>query len=317
MDFLQDSEQCDPGVVDDSKLDQLEAFPPRRFYFLWENRHWSVGALNFDQDRLDWAAMQEAQRETFMGTIAPFFAGEERIAISFAPIILSADDEQEAAFFATQQADEARHMQLFDRFWREIAAPDLENRRPPSSSARARCNEAFGELFDRRLAQALDRLRLNPRDADAKVEAITIYYLIVEGIMGLTGLHFLIGYLKRNSILQAVATGLRNVERDEHQHVGYGTWFLRRKCREDARYGRIVQSTLMELLPVVASVLIEGGIDACCEGLEPVEVLDYPSAAVTSFALLALSRRLKVIGGATGEIQRFAASWAWRAARTL
>jgi hypothetical protein len=54
-----------------------------------------------------------------------------------------------------------------------------------------------------------------------------------------------------------------------------------------------------------------------CDGLDPVEFLDYPSIQVNHFALAGLSRRLKVIGGATEEVQRFVASGVWRAARLL
>ena len=34
------------------------------------------------------------------------------------------DDEQEEAFLTTQQVDEARHMQFFDRFYREVVGID-------------------------------------------------------------------------------------------------------------------------------------------------------------------------------------------------
>jgi hypothetical protein len=98
--------------------------------------------------------------------------------------------------------------------------------------------------------------------------------------------------------------------------VAWGTWFLKRKCREEQRYGFIVSSTLMELLPVAASVLMDTG-EGVCDGLDPVEFLDYPSVAVNHFALVGLGRRLKVVGGATEEIQRFVASGAWRASRLL
>ncbi len=207
-------------------------------------------------------------------------------------------------------------MQFFDRFWREVLLPDETASSKAIANARALCNEAFTELFDRKLMQAVNRLRLDPRDTDAKVEAVTIYHLIIEGTMGLTGMHFLLDYFEKHSLFPDITEGFRNIKRDEHRHVAWGTWYLRRKCREGDRYGLIVQSALMELLPVVASVLVEGGV-AACDGLDPVEFLDYPSAQVNHFALVGLSRRLKVIGGATEEIQQFVASTVWRAARFL
>jgi len=314
--FVADGEEGDPATVDEAKLDQLKLVGPRRLYLLWESRHWAASALDFEQDRRDWAEIPDAGRNLLIQSLAPFFAGEERVAAAFPPIVLSADDEQESAFLSTQQVDEARHMQFFDRFWREVFLPDEQESEAAVSQARARCNEAFTELFDRRLMGAVDRLRLDPRDVDAKVEAVTIYHLIVEGMLGLAGQHFALEYLRTNEILPGIAEGFANVKRDEHRHVAWGTWFLREKCRESDRHGAIVQDTLMELLPVAAGVMVEDGVGVC-DGLDESEYLGYPSIELNLYALRGLSRRLKVIGGATEEIQQFAASSAWRAERFL
>ena len=287
---------------------------PRRLYFIWERQPWAVAALDFSQDRRDWLALDDDRRAMLIRSMAPFFAAEERVASLLAPVILAADDDDERAFLATQQADEARHMLFFERFWREAFRPDPEAAGSAIQDARARCNEAFTELFDRRLTQAMDRLRADPRDVDAKVEAVAIYHLIVEGTLGMTGMHFVIDFCARHAILPGIAQGLRLVRRDELRHVAWGTWYLRERCREDERYGQIVQRAVTELLPVAASVFVEGGI-AVCDGLDPCEFLDYPSPQLNYVALSALARRLKTIGGATKEVQSFAASGAWRASR--
>jgi ribonucleoside-diphosphate reductase beta chain len=314
---LSDIDQIDPATIEDSKLERLDPIVPRDLYFLWERRQWAVGALDFKQDCRDWAELNQDQRVTIIGSIAAIFAGEHRVAGEFSPIILAADDEQEAAFLATQLVDEVRHMHFFDRFWREVLVPDEDSTSKAIEGARARCNSAHSELFDRRLMQSMSRLRTDPRDVEAKIEAVAIYHLVIEGMMGLTAQHFLLDYFEKKSICPAAVVGLRNVKRDEHRHVAYGTWYLRRKCREQDRYGLIVQSLLMELLPLAASVLIEGEPTGVCDGLDPVEFLDYPSAEVSYYALTGLSRRMKVTGGATQELQQFAASGAWRASRML
>jgi ribonucleoside-diphosphate reductase beta chain len=311
-----DADSVDPGAVDDSKLDHFEVPVPRRLYDLAEQQRWGVGALDFRRDRCDWTGLREDERAMLVKSLAPFYAGEERVAAVLAPILLAAEEEQELAFLASQQSDEARHMQLFERVWREILAIDENGSRSALDDARARCNAAFTELFDRRLLQALTRLRMDPRDLDAKIEAVAIYHLVVEGTMGLTGMHFLLDYFQRRSICPGLTEGLRHVKRDEHRHVAWGTWFLKCKCRQEQRHGFLVSSTLMELLPIAASVLMDTG-QGVCDGLDPVEFLDYPSVAVNHFALVGLGRRLKVVGGATEEIQRFVASGAWRASRLL
>ena len=39
----------------------------------------------------------------------------------FSGLVMAYEDEQEEAFLTTQQVDEARHMQFFDRWFREVA----------------------------------------------------------------------------------------------------------------------------------------------------------------------------------------------------
>lgn len=309
-------DQGDPATHEDAQLAQLEVLGPRRLYFNWERGHWSAGALDFGQDVRDWAGLGHDERSMIVEALAPFFAGEERVANTFGPIMMSAAGDQELAFLATQQVDEARHMQFCERFWREVFMTDATDRSAAIENAQARCNDAFTQLFDRRLKETVERLRQDPTHVEAKVEAITIYHLVVEGVLAVTAMHFVLDYFERRSILPAICEGLRNTKRDEHRHIAFGTWYLRQKCREEERYGFLVQSVLMELMPVAAAIVVPGGV-GLCDGLDPLEFLDYPSALVSHYALTALSRRLKVIGGATQEIQQFAASGAWRASRLL
>ena len=72
------------------------------------------------------------------------------------------EDEQEEAFLTTQQVDEARHMQFFDRFYREVVGmrdADIEDR---LARVRENLNDAFVELFDEALVEAGQRLIADP-----------------------------------------------------------------------------------------------------------------------------------------------------------
>src|SRR5262245_25730491 len=162
-------EQGDPATIDDAQLAQLEVLGPRRLYFNWEKGHWSAGALDFTQDRRDWANLREAERTMLVEALAPFFAGEERVANTFGPIMMSATGDQELAFMATQNVDEARHMQFCDRFWREVFMTDAQDRRAAIDHAQERCNDAFTQLFDRRLKTTVERLRQDPSHIEAKI----------------------------------------------------------------------------------------------------------------------------------------------------
>jgi ribonucleoside-diphosphate reductase beta chain len=314
--LVANGDEVDPANVDDARLAKLRLLGPARLYLLWESRHWASSALDFEQDRRDWAEFPQAGRDLLIGSLAPIFAGEERVAAMFPPIVMSAENDHEAAFLSTQQVDEARHTHFFDRFWREVFLPDTDESEAAVADARARCNDAFTELFDRRLLAAVEGLRLDPHDIEAKVQAVAIYHLVVEGMLGLTSLNFSLKYVRSNEILPGIAEGFANVKRDEHRHVAWGTFFLRAKCRESDRYGAIVQQTLFDCLPIAAAVAVEDGQGAC-DGLDACEFLGFPSAEINRYALRSLARRLKVIGGATEEVQRFAEESAVRAELAL
>src|SRR5205823_11008522 len=149
------------------------------------------------------------------------------------------------------------------------------------------------DLFDERLKQRVDRLAVEPEDAEALVEAVTIYHMIIEGMLALTGQHFIIAYTEREGTLPAFVEGFTNVARDEHRHVAFGARFLRDMTRRDARYADAIQRTLAEVGPVADGVLRPKWVP---EGQEDVAFRGASVNETRAFAMQALTRRLKVIG---------------------
>ncbi len=100
------------------------------------------------------------------------------------------------------------------------------------------------------LKQRTDRLSAEPEDTEALVEAVTLYHMVIEGMLALTGQHFIMDFNEREGTLPAFVEGFQNVARDEHRHVAFGSVFLREKAHEDERYKQAIQRTLEESLPV-------------------------------------------------------------------
>ena len=73
--------------------------------------------------------MPEEQKDEHLWGLSSFFVGEERVTTQFSGLVMAYEDEQEEAFLATQQVDEARHMQFFDRYYREVLGIDHERSR--------------------------------------------------------------------------------------------------------------------------------------------------------------------------------------------
>jgi len=125
------------------------------------------------------------------------------------------------------------------------------------------------------------------------VEAVTLYHMVIEGMLALTGQHFIMDYNESEGTLPAFVEGFSNVARDEHRHVAFGSVFLREKAGEEDRYKQAIQRTLEEALPVADGVLqppwaVDAGDDF--------ELFGYSLEETRQFAGTALMRRLKVIG---------------------
>jgi ribonucleoside-diphosphate reductase beta chain len=115
--------------------------------------------------------------------------------------------------------------------------------------------------------------------------------MIIEGMLALTGQHFIIRYNEDVGTLPGFVEGFNNVARDEHRHVAFGARFLREMAQEDPRYAEAIQRTLVECGPVADGVLqppwyVEG----------ETELFGVSMDETRAFAMKALERRLKVIG---------------------
>ncbi len=116
-------------------------------------------------------------------------------------------------------------------------------------------NESFGQLFDDLLHNRVDRLAAEPEDTEALVEAVTLYHMIIEGALALTGQHFIIEYNTEQETLPAFVEGFNKVARDEHRHIAFGVRFLTDMAREDDRYRQAIQRMMGEALPIADGVL--------------------------------------------------------------
>ena len=121
---------------------------------------------------------------------------------------------------------------------------------------------------------------------------MTLYHMVIEGVLALTGQHFIIGYNEEQGTLPGFVEGFGNVARDEHRHVAFGTVFLREKVSEDDRYRKAVQRTLEEAAPVADGVLSP----PWAPDTDDWELFGYTLAETREFAAKCLLRRLKVIG---------------------
>jgi ribonucleoside-diphosphate reductase beta chain len=214
---------------------------------------------------------------------------EERISTQFCGLVLAQDDEEEGSYLSTQLVDEVRHMQFYARFQSEvIGEPDTIAAHV--ARARERLDAPFRAIFDEALVDAHDRLRRDPGNREAKVDFVTIYHMVIEGTLGITTSHFLLGVLRERQILPGFEEGYSKIAADEQRHLAYGTEFLRRAVVDEPAMGDVIRKRLLDLAPAVAEALAPPGNGSATE------MLGTDSDGLRQFALNALRRRLKIIG---------------------
>ena len=280
----------DPAVLEAADTGKVNLLSYAQLYRLWEKQQWATQDLDFTKDREHWWNFPEEERYQRMYGLSSFFIGEQRVADELGPMMRAAPTEEMRIFLCTQIADEARHVQFFNRFYEEVGVLD-------SGSLPARLTETsdhlspnFHVLFDEMLHSRVDRLAVNPDDTELLVETITLYHMVIEGMLALTGQHFIISYNEEQGTLPGFVEGFNNVSRDEHRHVAFGARFLREMAESDERYRDAIQRTLVECGPAADGVLAPPWYE------EGQEVFGVSLEETRAFAMKALERRLKVIG---------------------
>jgi ribonucleoside-diphosphate reductase beta chain len=254
-------------------VSEIQLNDPQTLYRRWEDSQWSPFAVDLTKDQEQWAGMGGPDRDLVFYVLSSLMVAEERITTKFSGLVGAHGSEEEATFLATQQVDEARHMQFYARFQDEVvAAPDVIAGHV--DRARAQVSDAFRALFDVALVEFHQRLVAAPGDRAAKLRFVTLYHLILEGTLA--------------GLLPGFVDGYGRIHHDETRHIGYGVWFLREAVRADPAAAEVIREALRELLPHAAGALSGGDVDFAAIGVD--------ADAVRAFALDGLTRRLDIIG---------------------
>jgi ribonucleoside-diphosphate reductase beta chain len=284
----------DPALQASADRGEAQLLSYRDLYRLWERQHWAVQDLDFTQDRIDWQErIDPDERFQRMYGLSSFFVGEQRVAAELGPMMRAAPDEDMRIFLCTQIADEARHVAFFDRFYTEVGVLESDTLEGRLAETSEHLNPEFGTLFDELLAARVDRLAREPEDLGALVEAVTIYHMVIEGMLALTGQHFIMDFNERVGTLPGFVAGFTLVARDEHRHVAFGARFLRDMTQRDPRHADAIQRTLGEVAPAADGVLRPKWFEGTAD--EPT-LFGVSVNETRAFAMKALERRLKVIG---------------------
>ncbi len=280
-----------------SGLDRIiEAAPSyEKLFMRWQRQQWSTEDFDFTEDIRQWNSddvFTEEERKFLLFGFSQFFLGEERVTVELLPFAMGAPSHEAQVFLTTQISDEAKHMVFFDRFYREVLGMKAADIGSMLDSQRTHVNKDWETLFDGILHDCAERLRKDPSDFAALVRGITVYMVVIEGPLALTGARFIIRSLKEREWLPGFTAGFTAVNRDESRHVGFGVKFLADAIKDDPANARIIEDTLKETLPVASLVFVPPWVDDPYNFETPF----YHSSEIFAYAMKSLSKKLAAMG---------------------
>jgi ribonucleoside-diphosphate reductase beta chain len=278
-------------------LDRIvEAAPSyQKLFMRWQRQHWSTEDFDFTEDARQWAdpnLITDEEREFLLFGFSQFFLGEERVTVELLPFAMGAPSHEAQAFLTTQISDEAKHMVFFDRFYREVLGASAATIGDMLEGQRSNVNDDWELLFNGILHDCAERLRHDPGDFAALVRGITVYMVVIEGTLALTGARFIIRSLKDRGWFPGFTAGFTAVNRDESRHVGFGVKFLADAIQADPANARVIEDTLKETLPIATLVFVPPGVEDPYDFETPF----YHSREIFEYAMKALSKKLAAMG---------------------
>ena len=235
------------------RSDAVKIVGYQHFLRLADRIQWDDEAIDLTVDAANWPTAADARIKEL---VSGFIVGEAGVAEHLHAFF----DGDAAATFAAQRVDEERHARFFARYAEAVGSHD----------PRAHVSAEFVDIFERRLPEAA---------AQAGVEAVGLYHMVLEGVVFTAGQYALLEILDKDA-LPGLYEGMELVLRDEKWHIGFGT-----RCLNDAQ-------------------LSEAQVEAILDEGERAAALWAPSRPSASWARCAGAWRRSVEPGDEGAARR-------------
>ena len=230
----------------------LDLFPMR----LWRKAKrlgiWNPEDIDLQPDAEDWRRLDPQEKDVILRLSTLFQAGEESVTRDLLPLIHTIAEEgrlEEEMFLTAFLWEEAKHVEMFHRFLREVAAVQEDLSRY--------FTESYRTIFCEALPGALQRLRTDP-SPQAQAEASVTYNMIVEGVLAETGYYAYQHMLERNGIMPGMQRAVGHLRADESRHMAYGVFLLSRLVAEHGEpIWNTIEQRLNALLPPAVGVIQE------------------------------------------------------------
>ncbi|ARS91639.1 ribonucleotide-diphosphate reductase subunit beta [Natrarchaeobaculum aegyptiacum] len=203
---------------------------------------WDPDDYDFEQDREDWEQFSEQEQHRFLGSCAAFYDGEEDVTRTLAPYMMALDalenEEmpfdvvQEQMYLAQQVYEEAKHTDLFSRYFEQVfGTHDTEAYREGGYQEAGYSTDDLYDTADELLAAITSGER--QQLVYALGEAYLNYMGIVEAQLARSGylsfdqmIELKAEEMGRDVVLESFQEAIGKVRQDETRHIENGRWVL-------------------------------------------------------------------------------------------
>lgn len=230
---------------------RMDSVPMRLFQKAKRLGTWDPATLDFDQDKQDWQALGEVERDFLLRLLALFQAGEEAVTVDLLPLIYAIAQDghiEEEIYLTSFLWEEAKHVEMFRRWLTEVAEVDYDLHKFVTPSYR--------RLFFEELPTAMNRLLTAPTRENQAIASVT-YNMVIEGMLAETGYYGFRRSLKQNGIMPGICAGIELTARDESRHIRYGVFLLQRLVSEDDTIWEVIKTRMNEIFPLAMAITPE------------------------------------------------------------
>lgn len=241
----------------DKGLD-FDSFPMKLWAKAKKYGIWDPAAIDFSQDKKDWAELDHLHQLFIARVVTQFQAGEEAVTLDLLPLIMAVAKEgriEEEMFLTSFLWEEAKHVEGFSRFINEVIGPDMF-----AEAKKDALVPAYQTLFYEVLPECLNKLTTDASPENMARASVT-YNMIIEGVLAETGYLAFHQTLEANKILPGMVEFTAKLKQDESRHIAYGIFLLSRLISENGPSVWDAVEDQMQKMMVLAAAQLQQGDD--------------------------------------------------------
>ena len=234
----------------------FDSYPMRLWAKAKKYGIWDPAAIDFTQDKKDWAELDHLQQLFIARIVTQFQAGEEAVTLDLLPLIMAVAKEgriEEEMFLTSFLWEEAKHIEGFSRFINEVIGPEMF-----AEAKKDALVPAYQTIFYEVLPECLNKLTIDASPENMARASVT-YNMIIEGVLAETGYLAFHQTLEANNILPGMTEFTAKLKQDESRHIAYGIFLLSRLISENGpSVWEAVQDQMQKMMTLAVAQVEQG-----------------------------------------------------------